>query len=98
MEFLRPIGRASRERALTRFGDCIIRHFKAGFIFGSVADEVCYWRDMSFGPHFLNLLTKREIRAEVRFGQPRPADSDRKQLARELQQSVQELGGLSGGA
>jgi len=28
---------------------------------GSVADEVCYWRDMTLVPHLLNLFFKREI-------------------------------------
>jgi 1-acyl-sn-glycerol-3-phosphate acyltransferase len=61
---------------------------------GSVADEVCYWGDMTFGPHFLNLLTKREIRAQVRYGDARPPGQNRKQLARELQQAVRHLGGV----
>ncbi|MFM2295975.1 MAG: hypothetical protein RLZZ350_2388 [Verrucomicrobiota bacterium] len=60
---------------------------------GVVADEVCYWRDMSFGPHFLNLLTKRELRATVRFGQPQSAGDDRKKLSRDLHQAVSALGG-----
>ena len=60
---------------------------------GVVEDEICYWRDMTFGPHFLNLLTKREIHASVRFGLPHPPARDRKQLARELHQAVRELGG-----
>jgi hypothetical protein len=29
----------------------------------SVADEVCYWRDMTLVPHLLNLLFKRVNRA-----------------------------------
>jgi len=61
---------------------------------GVAADEVCYWRDMTFGPHFLNLLTKREIRATVRFGASRAAGGDRKQLSRELHQAVRKLGGV----
>jgi len=61
---------------------------------GSVADEVCYWGDMTFGPHFLNLLTKRAIRAQVRFGAARPPGGDRKPLARELQEAVRDLGGV----
>lgn len=63
---------------------------------GVVEDEICYWRDMTFGPHFLNLLTKREIHASVRFGPPHPPHPparDRKQLARELHQAVCELSG-----
>jgi 1-acyl-sn-glycerol-3-phosphate acyltransferase len=61
---------------------------------GSVADEVCYWGDMTFGPHLLNLLTKRAIFAHVRFGAARPPGNDRKPLARELQQAVRDLGGV----
>ena len=48
---------------------------------GSVADEVCYWRDMSFPTHFLNLLTKRGIVARVRQGPALPGIPDRRQLS-----------------
>jgi 1-acyl-sn-glycerol-3-phosphate acyltransferase len=34
---------------------------------GFVADEVCYWRDMTLVPHLLNLFFKREIRANYSF-------------------------------
>ncbi len=51
---------------------------------GSGADEVCYWRDMVFFPHFLNLLTKREILARVVFGAPPSGRAGRKQWAVEL--------------
>jgi 1-acyl-sn-glycerol-3-phosphate acyltransferase len=61
---------------------------------GSVADEVCYWGDMMFGAHFLNLLAKRAIRAHVRFGAARPPGDDRKPLARGLQRAVRDLGGV----
>jgi 1-acyl-sn-glycerol-3-phosphate acyltransferase len=55
---------------------------------GSVADEVCYWRDMTFGPHLLNLLSKRRIEAWVSYGSPVKAGLDRKELARELRAEV----------
>jgi 1-acyl-sn-glycerol-3-phosphate acyltransferase len=55
---------------------------------GSVADEVCYWRDMTFFPHFLNLLSKRRIRARVRFGTALKIEGDRKKLAKEAQEVV----------
>ena len=58
---------------------------------GSVEAEVCYWRDMSFLPHLLNLLTKRWIRALVHYGATTPAYPDRKALARQLQGQVREL-------
>jgi 1-acyl-sn-glycerol-3-phosphate acyltransferase len=48
---------------------------------GSVEDEVCYWSDMTFLPHFWNLLSKRRIRARVRFGEPLSTGPDRKALA-----------------
>ncbi len=54
---------------------------------GSVADEVCYWRDMTFATHFLNLLTKRRIRGVVAFGEPL-RNTDRKELARDLHAAV----------
>jgi len=58
---------------------------------GVAGDEVCYWRDMTFVPHFLNLLSKKEIQARVAFGSPRAAGSDRKELARQLHAQVCEL-------
>jgi 1-acyl-sn-glycerol-3-phosphate acyltransferase len=61
---------------------------------GSVEDEVCYWRDMVFLPHFLNLLAKPRIEAKLRFGRTVPAGPDRKLLARELHYDVIALGGL----
>lgn len=57
---------------------------------GSVEEEVAYWRDMTFLPHFLNLLGKRRIRAFVHFGEPL-RNSDRKVLARELHRAVVRL-------
>lgn len=55
---------------------------------GNVSEDVCYWRDMSFVPHFLNLLAKREIRACILYGDPIVAAPDRKRLARELHTQV----------
>ncbi len=52
---------------------------------GSVADEVCYWRDMTLAPHLWNLLRKREIAGAIRFLKSRPPGEDRKLVGRELQ-------------
>jgi hypothetical protein len=57
---------------------------------GSVANEVAYWRDMTFLPHFLNLLGKRRVRAVVHFGTPL-RNPDRKALARELHRAFVRL-------
>jgi 1-acyl-sn-glycerol-3-phosphate acyltransferase len=55
---------------------------------GTRADDVAYWRDMTFAPHFLNLLAKRTIRGRVFFGEPVSGLPDRKQLARRLHEEV----------
>jgi 1-acyl-sn-glycerol-3-phosphate acyltransferase len=55
---------------------------------GSVADEVCYWRDMTLVPHLLNLLFKREIRANYSFSPPKVRAGNRKEIARELHDQI----------
>ena len=54
---------------------------------GSVSEEVAYWRDMTFLPHFLNLLSKPRIRAVLAFGEPL-SSADRKVLAKQAHASV----------
>ena len=55
---------------------------------GSVADEVCYWRDMTLVPHLLNLFLKREIRAIYSFSPAKVRASNRKEIARELRDEI----------
>ncbi|MGE5212300.1 MAG: lysophospholipid acyltransferase family protein [Nitrospirota bacterium] len=55
---------------------------------GSVADEVCYWRDMTLLPHLLNLLFKGEIRASYAFSPAEIRAGNRKQIARELRDQI----------
>jgi len=55
---------------------------------GSVANDVCYWRDMTLVPHLLNLFFKREIRANYSFSPARIRVGNRKQIARELRDEV----------
>jgi 1-acyl-sn-glycerol-3-phosphate acyltransferase len=55
---------------------------------GSVADEVCYWGDMTLVPHLLNLLFKREIRVTCSFSVPKIRVGDRKQIAQELREEI----------
>jgi len=68
----------------------------AGFIAyalddGSVADEICYWRDMTLVPHLLNLLSKRHIESRLSFTELRKTSADRKHLARLLHSEVVQL-------
>jgi 1-acyl-sn-glycerol-3-phosphate acyltransferase len=58
---------------------------------GSVADEVCYWRDMTLVPHLLNLLSKDEVRSKLSLERFDPRGVDRKQLALELRREVVRL-------
>jgi 1-acyl-sn-glycerol-3-phosphate acyltransferase len=55
---------------------------------GSVAEEVCYWRDMTLVPHLLNLFTKRRIEALVSVGTPESRTGNRKEVARRLRSEV----------
>lgn len=58
---------------------------------GNVTEEICYWKDMKMLPHALNLLSKRSIRASLRFTQLRGSSTDRKELARQLHSEVLRL-------
>ncbi len=63
---------------------------------GDPAKEICYWRDMTFVPHFFNLLGKKRIIAHVRIGQALSASGDRKSLARETHARVVALAAEAG--
>lgn len=55
---------------------------------GRVADDIAYWRDDTFLPHFWKLLSQDWIRTRIAFGSPQPAGMDRKLLAKDLQEKV----------
>jgi len=55
---------------------------------GDAGTEVCYWGDAVFFPHLLNLLSKRSVRASVRFASVEQHGTDRKELARQLHAAV----------
>jgi 1-acyl-sn-glycerol-3-phosphate acyltransferase len=58
---------------------------------GDPAQDVCYWGDMTFGPHFLGILRKGAIHARIRFGETRTALEDRKSASLLLHDDVVEL-------
>lgn len=59
---------------------------------GDAANEVCWWGDAEFTPHFFRLLGVRKTNATIVFGKTRNAgESDRKGLAIELREEVLEL-------
>jgi lyso-ornithine lipid O-acyltransferase len=58
---------------------------------GDVAREVCYWGDQTFFSHLVNLMSKRAIRATVRFAPFQRTGADRKKLAVELREEILKL-------
>lgn len=55
---------------------------------GVVSEDVAYWREMTFFPHFLNFLAKRKVVGRVHYGSPIEGISDRKELTRRLHEAV----------
>jgi 1-acyl-sn-glycerol-3-phosphate acyltransferase len=55
---------------------------------GNVADDLCYSPDMPLLPHFLKLLSKKQIYATVAFGQPIARGMNRKEMAAVLHRKV----------
>lgn len=60
---------------------------------GDPAQDVCYWGDMTFGTHFLKLLSKGEVTARISIGTPRCGFADRKQASATLRGEVVDLHG-----
>jgi lyso-ornithine lipid O-acyltransferase len=60
---------------------------------GSVENDVCYWGDMTFFPHFLRLLAREKIEATVVYGTALPPGLDRKEMARQLHRQIEGLAG-----
>jgi 1-acyl-sn-glycerol-3-phosphate acyltransferase len=58
---------------------------------GDVGEDVCYWGDMVFFPHLINLTSHRAIRASVRFAPMERTGADRKELARQLHAGIRQL-------
>jgi 1-acyl-sn-glycerol-3-phosphate acyltransferase len=58
---------------------------------GDVGEDVCYWGDMTFLPHLLNLLGLPTLRASVRLAPFQQSVNDRKELARNLHAEVLKL-------
>jgi 1-acyl-sn-glycerol-3-phosphate acyltransferase len=58
---------------------------------GSVADEVCYWRDMTLVPHLLNLFTKERIDSTLTIAPFTSSRADRKEVARILHRQIMSM-------
>ena len=63
---------------------------------GTVEEEVAYYKpETVLGPHLLNLLGKRRVRATLTYGQPQAPGLDRKALASRLHGEVCSLGAVA---
>lgn len=58
---------------------------------GLVENDVCYWGDMTFLPHLVRLMSRKQIRAQVRFAAIGERAAGRKELARQLHAAVLQL-------
>jgi 1-acyl-sn-glycerol-3-phosphate acyltransferase len=90
-EIVLPFKSSLLEPAARQLDPLIAGHIRYDLEDGDVREEVCYWKDMIFVPHLLNLLSKRAVRAAVAFTAVRPASSNRKELARQLHFEVLSL-------
>ena len=58
---------------------------------GDAGEEVCYWKDMTFFPHLINLLGKRGVEACVCFSDLQVSGMNRKELASQLHSEALKL-------
>ncbi len=68
-----------------------VTHISYSLADGDVANDICYWGDMTFLPHLLKLLTKKQINARVCFAPVLNPALDRKELAVQLHAEVVRL-------
>jgi 1-acyl-sn-glycerol-3-phosphate acyltransferase len=68
-----------------------VAHISYTLADGDVANDICYWGDMTFFPHLLKLMTREQIKARVSFAPVLNPASDRKELAAQLHTEVVRL-------
>ncbi len=68
-----------------------VAHISYALADGDVANDICYWGDMTFFPHLLKLMTKKQMKARVCFAPALKSASDRKELALQLHAEVSRL-------
>jgi lyso-ornithine lipid O-acyltransferase len=62
---------------------------------GSVADDICYWGDMTLVPHLFRLFAIRKVIANIRFGKAINGMQDRKLAAEITRREVVRLGSFA---
>lgn len=51
-------------------------------------ERVCWWGDMTFGPHLVGLCALRAVECTIRFGDEPVRSANRKTLAKDLRQAM----------
>lgn len=59
---------------------------------GSVANDICYWGNMTLVPHLFRLFAIRKVSAKIRFGEPIRGMQERKLAAETTRNAVVRLG------
>jgi len=54
------------------------------------SESVCWWREVTFSSHFIELLKLKKINGTIRFGDEPIINNDRKELAAELHRKVEQ--------
>jgi len=62
---------------------------------GSVANDICYWGEMTLVPHLFRMLAIPSITARIRFGSAMRGMQDRKQTAEATRNEVLRLGNMT---
>ena len=65
---------------------------------GDAGNDVCYWSDVTFFEHLLNLMSKRTFRASVRFAAIPSIETSRKELAQQLHSEMLKLKNTTAGS
>jgi 1-acyl-sn-glycerol-3-phosphate acyltransferase len=68
-----------------------VAHISYSLADGNVANDICYWGDVTFFPHLLKLITKKQIKARVSFAPVLDPAAERKELAVQLHAEVVRL-------
>jgi 1-acyl-sn-glycerol-3-phosphate acyltransferase len=65
---------------------------------GTLAEDVCFWRDMTLVPHLLNLLSKRTLQAYVGFAPAEKGFQGRKEASERMYSQVTALASAQEGS
>jgi len=90
-ETVLPFKSALLQPAIGQTHPIFVAHIQYALDDGDAGNEICYWGDHAFFPHVLNLMSKRAVRATIKFAPFKRETTDRKELAKQLRDEVLKL-------